>query len=121
MGSLGIPISTSSVRTTALSGPAVHPSTPTAWLFGIRSNLSRVTRMRFAELFLENSFGAVYALEVAHYALAREGVYGETIDILKPVGVASLIQFLFASLPISVSLSLVCTNGTTDERNPPIV
>jgi sterol 24-C-methyltransferase len=46
--------------------------------------------MKLSELFGENSFDAVYAIEATVHAPTFEGVYGEIKKILKPGGTVRL-------------------------------
>lgn len=45
--------------------------------------------MSLSELFGENSFDAVYAIEATVHAPNFEGIYGEIMKVLKPGGVVS--------------------------------
>jgi sterol 24-C-methyltransferase len=63
--------------------------------------------MKLSELFGENSFDAVYAIEATVHAPTFEGVYGEILKVLKPGGtVGQLRGATFSLTPCDSSASM---------------
>ncbi|KAH7102988.1 S-adenosyl-L-methionine-dependent methyltransferase [Auriculariales sp. MPI-PUGE-AT-0066] len=50
--------------------------------------------MKLAEMFGENSFDAVYAIEATVHAPSFEGIYGEILKVLKPGGIFGVYEWV---------------------------
>lgn len=55
---------------------------------------------KMAEQFGENSFDAVYAFEATCHAPTLEGVYSEIYKVLKPGGMAGILEWVMVRHPL---------------------